>query len=73
MFKLIFAGGLVALLGLSGLSLANLVMGTIGLGVALFVLAVVLELVAGLIEATRTSARVEYSSPTRLKRDGPSA
>lgn len=55
MFKLIAVGGglgLAGLVGLVGQALANAVMGVIGLGVALFVLAIGLEIVAGLVERT---------------------
>ncbi|MBZ0072730.1 MAG: hypothetical protein WCY26_07095 [Thiohalobacteraceae bacterium] len=55
MFKLIAVGGglgLAGLVGLVGQALANAVMGVIGLGVALFLLAIGLEVVAGLVERT---------------------
>ncbi len=74
MFKLIVTGGLLGLVGLAGVTLTNVLMGVIGLGIALFVLAIGLEVVAGLIErTTRRTSGIQYAYSRRLERDRPAA
>ena len=50
MMKLALIGGVLGVLGWHGLDLSNAVMSIIGLGVTLFVLALVLELAATILE-----------------------
>lgn len=74
MLKLIVAGGLLGLVGFAGMALTNVVIGVIGLGIALFVLAIGLEVVAGLIErTTRRTSAIRYAYSRRLERDRPAA
>ena len=72
--KLMIGGGLLGLAGLVGLTLTYIVLGVIGLGVALFALAVGLELIASLIEhTTRRTSDIQYAYSRRLERDRPAA
>ena len=74
MFKLLFGGGLLGLAGLIGVTLTNILTGVIGLGIALFMLAVGLELFAGAIERTaRWTSGIQYARSRRLERDRPAA
>lgn len=74
MLKLMIGGGLLGLAGLVGLTLIDIVLGVIGLGMALFALAVALELFAGVIEhATRRTSDIQYAYSRRLERDRPAA
>lgn len=67
--KVALIGGLLAALIISGFSLGDLLFGLIGLGSALFVLAIVIDLLATFLEwVGRRSDSLHYGHSVRMQR-----
>ncbi len=69
MFKVALIGGLIAAFSLSPFTLGDLLYGLIGLGVTLFMLAIVTDIVAGIYERIgRRRDGMHYGHSVRMQR-----
>ena len=71
MIKLMLAGGVLALLGWSAFGLVDIVLGILGLGVALFVAALLLEVLAMVLDKVPGWPVGRVPNQRRLQRERP--